>query len=165
MKLIEFVPMSGEKVIAELRPNRKWYIIVWRGFIGLVNITVITFLAYTFLATPLLNFFNGFLAESLSNILTSIIIFGLLPMVITAWVTDDLAKLFIGLFVLTDQRFWIRGSPSSWNHSEIAIEDISSMAYRRDAIFLRQKSNRKIHVHMVSDGQVIVEAYRNLIKE
>jgi hypothetical protein len=69
------------------------------------------------------------------------------------------ASIFIGEFILTDQHFWVRGSPYAWSQSATALEDIASLTWRRDAIFIRQKSARKIQVHMYSDGKLFVKAY------
>ena len=80
-----------------------------------------------------------------------------------AWVVEDIATTFFGEFILTNQRIWIQGSPYVWSHIEIPLGDIASLIWRRDAIFLRQKSTRKVQVHMFSDGKLFVKAYEQLL--
>ncbi|HEX7541104.1 MAG TPA: hypothetical protein VF352_03155 [Anaerolineales bacterium] len=102
-----------------------------------MGITILTFIIFALLAGPTEAAFISFLP---------------------AWVAEDVACTFISGFILTDQRIWIRGSPYAWSQSATPLEDIASLTYRRDAIFIRQKSTRKIQVHMFSDGKLFVKA-------
>ena len=43
------------------------------------------------------------------------------------------------------------------------LDDIASLTWRRDAIFMKQKSTRKIQVHMFSEGKLFVKAYEQLV--
>jgi hypothetical protein len=76
-----------------------------------------------------------------------------------AWVVEDVACVVIGEFILTNQRIWVRGSPYAWSQSATPLDEIASLTWRRDAIFIRHKSSRKIQVHMFSEGKLFVKAY------
>jgi alpha-glucosidase (family GH31 glycosyl hydrolase) len=77
-------------------------------------------------------------------------------------VAEDIASTYLGEFILTDQRVWVRGSPYAWNQSDTMLEDIASMTWRRDAIFMRTKSIRGLQVHMFPEGKQIVKTYAQL---
>jgi hypothetical protein len=85
-----------------------------------------------------------------------------MPLLGLAWVVEDLAKVFTGEFILTDRRIWIKGSPYAWSQGETPLDDIAAMAYRHDAVFVRQKSTRKLQVYMFPQGKSFVQAYEQL---
>jgi hypothetical protein len=78
-------------------------------------------------------------------------------------VAEDLTCTFIGEFILTNQRIWVRGSPYAWSQSATPLEEIASLTWRRDAIFIKQKSTRKTQVHMISDGKLFVKAFEQFV--
>ncbi len=159
MPIIEFQPRPGENILYRATPNRKWYIIAWKIASGIVGVAILTFVVFAWLASPTEGAFISFLPDWAASLLTNCIYLGLVPLAATAWVVEDLACTFIGEIILTDQRIWARGSPYAWSQSATPLEDIASLTWRRDAVFIRQKSTRKIQVHMFLDGKSFVKAY------
>jgi alpha-glucosidase (family GH31 glycosyl hydrolase) len=94
--------------------------------------------------------------------LSKILYLGLVPLTGLAWVAEDLASTYLGEFILTDQRICVRGSPYAWSQSNTKLEDIASMIWRRDTIFIRKKSVRRLQVHVFSEGKQIVRTYEQL---
>jgi hypothetical protein len=165
MKFVEFHLQPGENILYHSTPNRKWYITVWKISSGVVGIIILTFLIFSLLADSTEGTFISFLPAWTASLLTKCLYLGLFPLALAAWVAEDVACTFIGSFILTNQRIWVRGSPYAWSQSAIPLEDISSLMWRRDAIFIRQKSTRKIQVHMVSGGKLLVKAYEQFIEK
>jgi hypothetical protein len=163
MSIVEFQPMPGESILYRTTPNRKWYVIAWKISSGVVGITVLTFIVYSLFAGSTESGFISFLPAWLASLLTKFLYLGLFPLAVAAWVAEDLVCTYIGEFILTDQRIWVRGSPYAWSQSVTPLADIMSLTWRRDAIFLRQKSTRKIQVHMFSDGKLFVKAYEQFV--
>jgi hypothetical protein len=163
MSIVEFQPHPGESILYQTTPNRKWYVIAWKISTGVVGITILTFLIKTLFAGPTADVFSSFLPAWATSLLTNSLYLGLFPLAEAVWVAEDVACTFIGEFILTDQRIWVRGSPYAWSQSTIPLEDIDSLTWRREAIFIRQKSKRKIQVHMFSDGKLFIKAYQQFI--
>ncbi|MDP2993919.1 MAG: hypothetical protein Q8N46_02225 [Anaerolineales bacterium] len=159
MSIVEFQPQPGESILYRTTPNRKWYVIAWKIGSSVVGITILTFIIFTLLKGPTEAAFISFLPAWAASLLIKSLYLGLFPLAAAAWVAEDVACTFIGEFILTDQRIWVRGSPYAWSQSVTPLEDIVSLTWRRDAIFIKQKSNRKIQVHMISDGKLFVKAY------
>jgi hypothetical protein len=111
------------------------------------------------LAGPTEGAFISFLPAWAASLLTKVIVLGLIPLATAAWLAEDVACQLIGEYILTDQRIWLRSSPYVWSRCAIPLEDIDSLAWRRDAIFIRLRSTRKIQVLMISDGKLHVKAY------
>jgi len=124
-----------------------------------VGITILTFITFALFAGPTEGVFISFMPVWAATLLTKSICLGLFPLATTAWVAEDVACTFIGEFILTNQCIWVGGSPYAWSQSATPLEDIASLTWRRDAIFIRQKSTRKIQVHMFSDGKLFLKAY------
>ncbi len=162
MSIVEFQPQPGESILYRTTPNRKWYVITWKIGSGLVGIPVLASIIFSLLAGPTEAAFISFLPAWAAGLLTKSLYLGLFPLAAAAWMTEDVACRFIGEFILTDQRIWVRGSPYAWSQSATPLEDIASLTWRRDAIFIKQKSTRKIQVHMFSDGKAFVTAYEKL---
>jgi hypothetical protein len=163
MPMIQFVEKPGEKILYRNTPNRKWYVLTWKIISGSGGITIITIVVYSLLASKTGNAVNSFLPAWIASLIIKLIFLGLIPLAGIAWVIEDIACVFIGEFILTDQRMWIRGSPYAWSQSEIPLEEILSMTWRRDAIFIRKKSTRKMLVHMFSNGRSFVQTYQQFV--
>jgi hypothetical protein len=163
MKISKFEVRSGEILLFRTVPNRKWYVITWKIVSGGVGIATLTFIAYLMLAGSTESAFISILPVWVANVLTKFLYLGLIPLATTAWVIEDMACIYIGEFILTDQRVWIRGSPYAWSYSVTPLEDISSLNWRRDAIFIKQKATHKIQVHMFSNGKLFVRAYQQFV--
>lgn len=163
MKISKFEVRSGEILLFRTVPNRKWYIITWKIVSGGVGVATLTFIAFLMFAGSTESVFISILPVWLANVLTKFLYLRLIPLATTAWVIEDMACTYIGEFILTDQRIWIRGSPHSWSQSVTPLEDIFSLTWRRDAIFIKQKSTHKIQVHMFSDGKLFAGAYQQFI--
>ncbi|MBE3038834.1 MAG: hypothetical protein IMZ62_08495 [Chloroflexi bacterium] len=163
MSIVEFQPQPGESILYRTTPNRKWYVIAWKIGSSVVGITILTFIIFTLLTGPTEGVFISFLPAWAASLLIKSLYLGLFPLAAAAWVAEDVACTFISEFILTDQRIWVRGSPYAWSQSVTPLEDIASMTWRRDAIFMKQKSTRKIQVHMFSDGKLFVKAYKHFV--
>lgn len=163
MSIVEFQPQPGESILYRTTPNRKWYVIAWKIGSSVVGITILTFIIFTLLEGPTEAAFISFLPAWAASLLIKSLYLGLFPLAAAAWVAEDVACTFISEFILTDQRIWVRGSPYAWSQSVTPLEDIASLTWRRDAIFIKQKSNRKIQVHMISDGKLFVKAFEQFI--
>ncbi len=163
MPIIEFQPWPGEKILYRAVSNHKWYVIAWKIASGIVGVAIFTILVYAWLTDPTERFLGSFLPAWAATLLTRVFCLGLFPLGGIAWVAEDVACAFIGEFILTDQRIWVRGSPYAWSQSATPLEDIASLAWRRDAVFIRQKSTRKVQVYMFSDGESFVKAYERFV--
>jgi hypothetical protein len=159
MSIVEFQPQPGESILYHTTPNRKWYVIAWKISSGVVGITILTFIIYGLLAGPTEAAFISFLPAWAASLVSRSLYLGLIPLAAVAWVAEEVACTFIGEFILTDQRIWVRGSPYAWSQNATPLEDIASLSWRRDAIFMKQKSTRKMQVHIFSDGKLFVKAY------
>lgn len=163
MSIVKFQSQPGESILYRTTPNRKWYVIAWKIGSGVVGITILTFLIYALFSGPTEGAFISFLPAWAASLLTKFLYLGLFPLAAAAWVAEDLTCTFIGEFILTNQRIWVRGSPYAWSQSATPLEEIASLTWRRDAIFIKQKSTRKIQVHMISDGKLFVKAYEQFV--
>ncbi len=159
MPIVEFQPLPGENILYRTAPHRKWYVIAWKIGSGLVGIAFLTGIIYTLLAGTTERILISFLSAWTASLLTQSIYLGLFPLAGVAWVAEDVACTLIGEFILTNQRFWVHGSPRPWSQSATPLENIVSLKCHRDAISLRQKTTKKIQVHMLSDGELLVKAY------
>ena len=160
-KLPTFEISAGEKVLYETIERRPWYVTAWKiagDSITVVMLTVISWFLFSEWLTELL---QNILSLTSASILTKFICLGLVPLLVTAWATEDVARTFTGKFVLTDQRLWVRGSPYAWNVTETPLHDIDSLTFRRDALFIRLKSSRKLLVHMLPDGKLVAKVYKD----
>ncbi len=152
-----------ENILYHATPNRKWYIIAWKIFSGIVVIGFLLTVVYAFAVEPTQKAFISFMPAWAAGLLTKILYLGLLPLAGGAWFAEDIACTLLGEYVLTNQRIWIRSSPYAWSQSSIPLDNISSLFWRRDAIFIKQKFTKKIQVHMISDGNLFVKTYEQYI--
>lgn len=163
MPTIDFEEEPDEKILFHYTPNRKWYVIIWKIVTGGVGIAILIFVLYSLLASKTEGAFSSFLPTWIASLITNFIFLGLVPLAAVSWVIEDIASVFIGEFILTNQRIWIRGSPYAWSRCQILIDDILTMTWRRDAIFIRQKSTRKMQVHMFSNSKEFVQTFQHLV--
>jgi hypothetical protein len=159
MSIVLFQLQPGESILYRTTPSRKWYVIVWKIGIGITGIILFSFLIFALLADPTQGAIKSFLPAWAASLLVNFLYLVLVPLIATAWVANEVACIFIGEFILTDQRIWVRGSPYAWSQSSTPLDDISSLTWRRDAVFIKQKSTRKFQVHMFSEGKLFVKAY------
>lgn len=165
MAFVQFQPLPGENILYRAIPNKKWYVTTWKSVSGIACIALFTFVLFALLGNPTQNTIASFLPGWLAGQLTKYLYLVLVPLIGALWVSEGIITVFNGEFILTDQRIWVRGSPYAWNQSDTRLEDILSMTWRRDAIFIRQKSKRGIQVHMFAEGKQIVKAYEQLTKK
>jgi hypothetical protein len=163
-KLPPFEISAGEKILYETHERRPWYITAWKiagAFITIVMLTVISWFLFSVWINGLL---LNILTPTLASVLTKVLCLGLVPLLVTAWAAEDVARIFTGKFILTDQRLWVRGSPYAWNVTETPLNEIESLVYRRDALFIRLKSSRKLLVHMLPDGKLLAKVYKDSLE-
>jgi hypothetical protein len=165
MPIVEFQPKYDESILYRTSPNRKWYVITWKIISGVTGITILTFILFSLLASPTEGALLSCLPAWAASLLTKFLYLGLFPLATAAWVIEDVASTFIGEFILTNQRIWIRGSPYVWSQSATPLLDIASLTWRRDAIFVTQKSNKKVQVHILSDGKEFMKAYEQFAEK
>ena len=158
-----FQLQPGETILYRSGPKRKWYAITWRIISSLLGITFFIFLLYILLSGPLEWVLRGFLPSPTASLLSQILLLGVVPLLVAAWIAEDSLSTFTCELVLTDRRLWVKASPYAWSQTEMPLGDIDSMTFRRDAIFLRQKSTRRMQVHMFPDGRLIVKAYEQFL--
>ena len=162
MRLPSFEAQPGETVLYRTRPNRKWYAVVWKIFGGLLAIFLVTLVGFVLFAEPAAGLLAGLLSVQTAALIVQLLCLGVVPLLAAAWAVEDVARTFTGEFILTDRRLWVRGSPYAWSRNETPLEDIAAMTCRRDAVFVRQKSTRKLQVHMFSGSKAFVKAYEEL---
>ena len=156
---------SKQTILYHAMPNRKWYVSAWKIISGVVIVVILTLIVNSLLASLTDSALNSFLPAQFAGLLTKLLYLGIIPLGAASWVIEDIASTYFGEFILTDQRIWIRGSPYAWSQSDIPLEDISSLTWRRDAVFIRQKSTRKIQVLIFPEGKLFVQAYKNYRKQ
>jgi hypothetical protein len=155
----KFQPQPGETILYRATSNSKWYVLAWKIGSGLLGIIIFTLLLFSLLAIPTVSALTHFLPIRAATMLSNTLYLFLIPLAASSWVFNEVACTIVGEFVLTDQRIWVRGSPYAWSFGSTPLEDIASLTWRRDAIFLKQNSSRKIQVHMFSEGKLFVKAY------
>lgn len=165
MKPPRFQLQSGETILYQTHPNRQWYAVIWTVASGLVGTVLLTLLGFSIFSETISGLLAKFLPPEAALLATQVLCLGIVPLLIAAWLTQEVARTFIGNFILTDRRLWTRGSPYAWSQSETPLEEIAAISCRRDAIFVRLKSSRKLQVHMCPDGKEFVKAYEKFVGE
>jgi len=160
-KLPSFELRAGETVVYQTLGHRPWYIVGWKVLGGVITIVLLSVIFWFIFSEPATGFLSNILPTGIASVLTQILCLGLIPILVAAWAGEDVVRTFTGKFVLTDKRLWVRGSPYAWNVTEIPLDDIDSLTFRRDAIFIRRKSSRKILVHMLPDGKLLSKVYKD----
>jgi hypothetical protein len=165
MPIAKFMPRPEEEILYRTTPNRKWYVYAWKIISGILGITVLIFIIYSLFAGPTERVVSSILPPGAARVLVNIFYLGLLPLAALAWVLEEAVSTYIGEFILSNQRIWVHGSPYYWSQTETPLSDIASLTWRRDAMFLKQKSARKIQVHMFSEGKQFVKAYEQFMEK
>ncbi len=163
MKQVEFQPVPGENIHYRADQPHEWYLVVWKIVAGLVGFSFLTFILFELLGTPAQHGLSTFLPGWFADFLTKFLFLGLVPAAAIAWIAEDVICMFNGKLILTDQRIWVRGSPYAWSQFETPLADITSVAWRRDAIFIRRKSTRKMHILIFGEGKYFVKTYNELV--
>jgi hypothetical protein len=158
-----FKLQTGETILYQTQPLRTWYALVWRILSNLLGTALLVLLLYVFLSGPTAALLGKALPANLATLVSQSLFLGGVPLLALAWVVEESFGAFRGMLVLTDRRMWVRGSPYAWSQGETPLEDIASLTYRREGIFVRRKSTRKIQVHMVPEGKLVVKAYTDYI--
>ena len=163
MKPSTFEPQPGEKILYQTHPNRKWYALAWKALVSLLEIGLISFILAALLQGPAAAWFSRFIPATVATLLAQIFFLGLIPLIIALWMVEDFAIVVTAEYVLTDRRIWLKGSPHPWSMGEIPLQDIGAMTSRRDAVFVNTRSDRKLHVLMISDCKLFVKAYNQFL--
>jgi hypothetical protein len=158
-----FELQPGEKVLYQTHPNRKWYALVWKILVSVLEVSLVSFVLAALLEQGAAGFFSRFLPVNVATVLAQIIFLGLIPVFVLLWAAEDFATLLSADYVLTDRRIWVKGAPYAWSRGEIPIADVGAMTARRDAVFVNTKSDRKLHVLMISDCKLFVKAYNQFL--
>jgi hypothetical protein len=163
MAFIPFQPQTGETVLYHSHPRTKWYVIAGKILTGLVEIGFATIALEAILASPLKNLLTRIISAGAVGVLVNVVFWGLVPLLVTAFVVEEITGSFTREFILTDRRFWYKGAPFAWGQGEFPLEEVAAMTFRRDAVFVRRNSNRKIQVYVMPDGKLFVKAYEQFI--
>jgi len=163
MSTSNFELQPGERLLYQTHPNRKWYALTWRLVVGVLEIGLVSFIVGALLLQPVDGLLVRFLPAGLAGGVADVLFYALVPLLMALWVAEDFATLITSEFVLTDRRVWMKGTPYSWNEEQVPIEEVSSMTSRRDAVFVRTKTERKLFVLMISDGKQFVKAYNQFL--
>lgn len=157
MTFFELQP--GETILYQSRTDRTWYLLAWKIFSNLLGMALLIALLYVLLSDLGAQLLEKFFSQGLATLLSHILFLGLLPLLGLAWITEDTISTFTSEFVLTNRRMWVKGSPYAWSQGETSLDDVASVTFRREAIFVHQKSTRKVQIHMFPEGKLIVQAY------
>lgn len=150
----------GELILYRSQPSRKWYTLAWRIGVGIFKVAVLMLLSFTAFTSFAEGLLTAYFSVALADVLSRIIFQGIVPFLVTAWFAEDIARIFTSELILTSQRVWTKGSPLAWTpERETPLSDIKSMSSRRDTLFIRLKSTKKIQVHVLSDGKQIAKAF------
>ena len=149
-----------EAVLLRSGPSHQWYILALRIGVGILEVIIFIFLSFISLTNIGKTVLATFLPLSLADGLSRVLFQGIVPILITAWFTEDTARIFTSELILTSQRIWTKGSPYAWSSGqEIPLINIKSISARRDAIFIHLKNTKKVEVLVFPNGKQIVDAY------
>jgi hypothetical protein len=155
-----FNQKPDETILYRSQPYRKWYDFAWRLGLTLFEVAIFILFSVTAFMSLAGALLSKFLSPEMAAMISGIIFKDAAPVLIIAWFAEDTARTFISELVLTNQRLWTKGSPYAWTRSwETPLDNIRSMTYRRDALFVRLKSTRRTLVHMLADSKHVVEAF------
>jgi hypothetical protein len=160
-----FIVSPDETIYYRSQPSTKWYHVAWKLVSGLLAIIIFVYIsvnAFTNIAGSIL--FNRIPPAS-ASFFSQLLCTWIVPLLAVAWFVEDFIQTFTSEFILTDRRVWVKGSPYAWNPGRnILLGEIESMVFRRGAIFIRCRSDRRPQIHMFPDGRVIVNTYQELIQ-
>ena len=150
----------GETILYRSIHSWKWYALTGRIGLEVLEVAIFMLISFTALTSLSVGLLGRFLPVSLADTLSRIIFQGIAPLVILAWLIEDITRIFTGALILTDQRVWTKGFPYAWIRSrETSLEDVKFMVSHRDALFIHLRSTKKPQVHILSDSKQIVKAY------
>jgi hypothetical protein len=156
----------NESILFRSQPSRQWYALAGRIGIEIMEVVIFIILSFVSLTSVGKFLLATFLPAGLADGLSRVIFQGVVPLLIIAWFAEDTARIFTSELILTSQRLWTRGSPYAWtSERETPLADIQSLAARREAVFMRLKSAKKVQVLMFPHGKQIVEAYTQFIQK
>jgi hypothetical protein len=158
-----FVRRSGETILARYDSRPAWYAIAWKCLSGLVIIILPSAAAFLLFYALLWGWLIGFLSEGFASFIAGFLFFAIVPLLLTAWVVEDLVRFLTGGYVLTDQRFWVKASPWAWSQEEIPLEDIKAMVHRHEAVFIRRRSKKNPQVCMLAGGKELVRVFNEQV--
>ncbi len=151
---------AGESILYHSQPSHKWYEITWKIGLGIFEVFIFVLLSITSFASLSSSLLATFLPMVLAFGLSRIIFQGIVPFLVAAWFAEDTARFFTSELILTSLRMWTKGSPYAWtSERETPLDDIKSMSFRRDTLFIHLKNTRKTQLHVFSDGKMIVKAF------
>ena len=154
---------SDETILYRSQPSRRWYMLVGRIGIGILEVLLFTLLSFISLTSLARGLLATFLPPDLADGLSRVIFQGLVPLAIAAWFVEDTARIFTSELILTSRRLWTIGSPYAWTSGrETSLDDIQSISARRDAVFIHLKNTKRVQVHDFPNGRQIVQAYTQL---
>jgi hypothetical protein len=146
--------------------SKRWGFLVWKILGGLLAVGIFTLILIAASGGLVKDVLSSFLPDQIAVFLSQLFCLAIAPILIFAGFVEDVAQSMLCEVVLTEKRLWIKGSPYAWNPGrDIPLDDIHSLKYRRDAIFIRQISNQKLQVHNLPDSQLIAREYAGLIKK
>lgn len=156
----------NKSILFRSQPSRQWYALAGRIGIEILEVGIFILLSFISLTSVGKVLLTSFLPSGLADGLSRVIFEGVVPILIVAWFAEDTARIFTSELILTSQRIWTKGSPYAWtSENETPLAEIQSLAARRDAVFMRLKSTRKVQVLMFPHGKQIVEAYTQFIQK
>ena len=154
---------SDETILYRSQPSRRWYMLVGRIGIGILEVLLFMLLSFISLTSLARGLLATFLPPDLADGLSRFIFQGLVPLAIAAWFVEDTARIFTSELILTSRRLWTIGSPYAWTSGrETSLDDIQSISARRDAVFIHLKNTKRVQVHDFPNGRQIVQAYTQL---
>jgi hypothetical protein len=150
----------NESILYRSQPSRKWYILAWRIGVGIFEVFIFMLLSFTSFTGLAKGLLATFLPAAPADVLSRGIFQGIVPILLIAWFAEDTARIFTSELILTSQRIWTKGSPYAWtSRRETPLNEIMSMSFRRDALFIHLKYTKKIQIHVFPDGRLIVKAF------
>ncbi len=156
----KFALKPEEAILYRSLPVRKWVDVALRIGLGIIEVVafgLVSFTALTSLATGLL---GKMLPADVANLIGRILFQAIAPLLVIGWLVEDTARIFSSELILTTQRIWTRGHPFAWTRErEIPLNDIKSMTFRRDSLFIHLRSTRKTPVYGLADGKQIIKAF------
>ena len=158
--ITKFQLHPDESILYRSQPSHKWYALAWKIGIGVFE--VVAFIFFSFIAFTSLTkaLFATFLPTDMADLFSRFIFQVIAPLLVIAWFAEDTARIFSSELILTEQRVWTKGYPYAWTpERETPLSDVKSMSFRRDALFIHLKSNRKTQVHVLPDGKEIVKTF------
>lgn len=156
-----FKQNPDEAILYQSQPITKWYQLVWKIVVSIFEVAIFILFSVTAFTSLFRALLGTFLPQNIADVTSRILFQAIAPVFLTVWFAEDTASTFIHRVVLTTKRIWIKGSPYSWTPGHaIPLDAIKSMYARRGALFIRLHETKKLQVHSISDGDLVVQAFR-----